>query len=405
MKKLIFTLIFIMMMGFNFMSCTNHDVDNSPAEVVTNVYNTAFVKTFGTPAANQTWGFTSQMELTRGSYPNSNTWEADGYVVPAEITSDEVTRVFNAFNEVGAESYEALVDWDCFFVQHVYGAHSNMDWLYAWDPEGHEETIYGDPDHNWQPYQKTVYEDHIFNFNATNGSIQLMVNSSTRTFGFHSSQDSKLHPTFRMMKIDGAYYVGIDYFANGENANQQEARDFIYTDWIVKVSPGRGITPPANELRIIGEDLSATDNTDFDFNDVVLDVNIEGTTANCVLVAAGGTLPLRINGSNDLEVHKLFGVLKGGDDWLNTTQEMINTGAGPELDYVPFTLTNISNAADIKLEVYKHGEWIEMTAQQGVPAAKIAVFQNFDYCSERYPITTKYPEFRNWVQNVDYIWW
>ena len=390
MKKLFYLLVCLLCF-----SCQSTDFSEDTTKITLEQYNTAFVKVFGTPDAKQTWGF-SNRSVTRACYPNSNMWESDGYIIPADITQDEITKVYNAFNEVGAESYEALVDWDCFFVQHVYGAHSNMDWLYAWDPEGHEETIYGDPANNWQPYNATVYEDHIFNFNATLGSIQLMVESSTQKFGFHSSQDSKKHPTFRMMQIDGAYYVGFDYYANGENSNQQEARDFIYTDWIVKICPGRGITPPANELRIIAEDLSATDNTDFDFNDVVLDVNIEGTTANCTLIAAGGTLPLRINNDNNLEVHKLFGV---------DTNVMVNTGAGPTKDYVPFTLNNISNAADIKLEVFKNGSWIELTAQQGTPAAKIAVFQNFKYCKEREPITTKYPNFRNWVQNINYIWW
>ena len=68
-------------------------------------------------------------------------------------------------------------------------------------------------------------------------------------------------------------------------------------------------------------------------------------------------------------------------------------------------LSGISNAADIKLEVYKNGAWVEMTARQGTPAAKIAVNQDFEYCTEREPITTKYPNFQYWVQNVDYIWW
>ena len=31
--------------------------------------------------------------------------------------------------------------------------------------------------------------------------------------------------------------------------------------------------------------------------------------------------------------------------------------------------------------------------------------KNFKYCKEREPITTKYPNFRNWVQNINYIWW
>lgn len=406
MKKLTVSLVLVSLVGLVLTSCSRFDFDTSPTEAVTNTYNVAFVNVFGTPAANQTWGFGSSDE-TRGVYPNSNMWASDGFVIPADITQEEITKVYNAFNEVGAESYEALVDWDCFFVQHVYGEHGNMDWLYAYDPEGHEETIYGDPANNYQPYQKMVHEDHIYNFNATDGSIQLMVNSSTRSFGFHSSQDSKLHPTFRMMKIDGAYYVGIDYYANGDNANQQEARDFVYTDWIVKVCPGYGVNPPANKLRIIAEDLSAKDNTDFDFNDVVFDVNINGTTANCKLIAAGGTLPLRLNGDNNLEVHKLFGVLEGEGNWLNTKQVMVNTGAsgGKTLSPVDFVINNVSDAADIKIEVFKNGNWIEMEAREGVPAAKIAVYQNFDYCKEKQPISTKYPDFADWVRDIDYIWW
>ena len=406
MKKLTVSLVLVSLVGLVLTSCSRFDFDTSPTEAVTNTYNVAFVNVFGTPAANQTWGFGSSDE-TRGVYPNSNMWASDGFVIPADITQEEITKVYNAFNEVGAESYEALVDWDCFFVQHVYGEHGNMDWLYAYDPEGHEETIYGDPEHNYEPYQKMVHEDHIYNFNATAGSIQLMVNSSTRSFGFHSSQDSKVHPTFRMMKIDGAYYVGIDYYANGDNANQQEARDFVYTDWIVKVCPGYGVNPPANKLRIIAEDLSAKDNTDFDFNDVVLDVNIVGTTANCRLIAAGGTLPLRLNGDNNLEVHKLFGVLEGEGNWLNTKQVMVNTGAsgGKTLSPVDFVINNVSDAADIKIEVFKNGNWIEMEAREGVPAAKIAVYQNFDYCKEKQPISTKYPDFADWVRDIDYIWW
>ena len=384
MKKLFYLMVCLLCLA-----CQHDDINY--ADNVINKYNTAFVNVFGTPDANQTWGFSKR--LTRSTYPNSNMWASEGYVIPADITQDEITKVYNAFNEVGEASYESLVDWDCFFVQHVYGEHGNMDWLYAWDPIGTTTTIYPDWN-NWQATDVTQHEDHIYNFNATAGSIQLMVNSSTQCFGFHSSQDSQLHPTFRMMKIDGAYYVGFDYYANGQNSNQQEARDFIYTDWIVKICPGKGITPPANQLRIIAEDLSATDGTDFDFNDVVIDVNIENTTANCVLIAAGGTLPLRINGN--LEVHEMFGV---------DTNVMVNTGAGPTIEPVSFTLNNIVDANDIKLEVFKGNEWIEMTANQGVPAAKIAVFQDFEYCKEREPITSKYSEFKNWVQNINYIWW
>ena len=72
-------------------------------------------------------------------------------------------------------------------------------------------------------------------------------------------------------------------------------------------TPTPSVNP--NTIRIIAEDLSAAGGTDFDFNDVVLDVTF-GNPAKVVLTHAGGTLPLRINGNDAWEVHKLFGVWK-----------------------------------------------------------------------------------------------
>ena len=89
-----------------------------------------------------------------------------------------------------------------------------------------------------------------------------------------------------------------------------------------------GYTPPTiekeYETRILGEDLTPGD-TDWDFNDVVFSVEFSGSTANCTLLAAGGTLPLRIYTvaneqnpeQNYVEVHELFGV---------DTNVMVNTG-------------------------------------------------------------------------------
>ena len=386
MKKIIYLLIVactLMLIG------CSHDFDTNIAENVTNKYNTAFVQTFGQPAVNQTWGF-SEITTTRASQPESNMWKDWGYKVPNAITADEITKVKKVFDEKGEASYEALVDWDYFFVQHVYGNHSNMDWLCAYDPEGHDAVEYV-KEYNYQEHHYTSYDDHIYNFNATSGNIQLMVNSSTHRFGFHSSQDSKMHYWFRMEEIDGAYYVGIDYEATGENSNQQEARDYIYNDWIIKICPGKGSTPPVNNVRIMVEDLSASTGTDFDFNDAVIDVNIVNGNAECILQAAGGTLPLKIE---NFEVHELFGV---------ATNVMVNTGAGPSLDPVPFTLTGITNPKDIHIYVDK-GNWIEVTANKGNPASKIATWQDKEWCRERQPISEKYPGFPHWVSNPDIVW-
>lgn len=187
--------------------------------------------------------------------------------------------------------------------------------------------------------------------------------------------------------------------------------DDNYTDWIVRISPAK--VKSEYDIRIIGEDLSAgEDGNDFDFNDVVFDVKFTGdNTAKICIVAAGGTLPLRVAGQ---EVHGLF---------HQDTNIMINTNAADagypnqayeQRDNLPtfdITLTGVkaANGKNIKIEVEKEvngvKQWVELKANDGEPAAKIGVKPGFDYCNERQGISSKYPRFTQWVQNVDVVWY
>ena len=161
--------------------------------------------------------------------------------------------------------------------------------------------------------------------------------------------------------------------------------------------------------------MSAAGDTDFDFNDVVLDVTF-GNPATVVLTHAGGTLPLRINSNNAWEVHKLFGVWQGDDaiDENTPLQQMVNTGKGPSKPSVD--LTNVLNVSissrseantKLKLEVYKNGSWIEMKSDKGEPACKLAVGQDFTVLGERQSIKRAYPNFLSWVENENFSsqWW
>lgn len=62
--------------------------------------------------------------------------------------------------------------------------------------------------------------------------------------------------------------------------------------------------------RIIGEDLTVDENSDFDFNDVVFDVVVEGQkNTQLILQAAGGIYPIYIKHGNEIyEIHEQFGV-------------------------------------------------------------------------------------------------
>ena len=176
---------------------------------------------------------------------------------------------------------------------------------------------------------------------------------------------------------------------------------------------GKDPDPSSGVLRIICEDLSAkasdNENSDWDFNDVVFDIQLvdNDTKAKITLKAAGGTLPLCIGDVNH-EVHELFA--EANPDKNITTSTMINTrstGAKYTLRdcneavfYLDIDDTwkagaNLSEddgllkavAKNMPVQVYKMvsgtKKWVTMEAKKGDPAAKIAVGTDYNWCDER----------------------
>jgi hypothetical protein len=193
--------------------------------------------------------------------------------------------------------------------------------------------------------------------------------------------------------------------------------DAYYSDWIVTLTEAKripdDIVPEDYDIRVIAEDLSAgAEKSDFDFNDVVFDVKFDASNAKVKILAAGGTLPLclGLNGTpnEEWEVHKLFKV---------DTNYMVNTNAqskglnGNNKDadkYVELPLAiGVADAAEAnsKINVYvkKNGEWVELTAQQGKAASKVAVGTDYDWCDERENIDAKFENFPGFVQG-EYSW-
>lgn len=392
MKNSIFIALFSALMLTT--SCSNHEFSTqSNKDIVENKYNAAFVKTFGAPDGSQAWGFYATKGITRSVIKESHELP-DGLTKPT-LEDGEAAFVMNWFRTNDGEASEGL-DWNKFFIVFVGGNNSVQVWS-SWNNnvQGGNVTL---------DYLQ-INGEHINDWNANGGPTVYVYNNTPNNFTAHNSYCNLTTSKWKLARItyNGkvGYYVGISaYGRKNETTEKYQLTDYdrenFYDDWVFKIVPANGVTPPPSNVRIIAEDLSATDGTDFDFNDVVLDVDIENGNAKCTLIAAGGTLPLRINGDDNLEVHKLFNV---------ATSAMVNTGGGETKNPVKFTINGVSNAADISLEVFKSGEWMEMKAKKGNPAAKIAVNQDFVYCSEKEPIEEKYPNFKQWVQNVDYIWW
>ena len=164
--------------------------------------------------------------------------------------------------------------------------------------------------------------------------------------------------------------------------------------------------------RVIAEDLSASEDGDFDFNDVVFDVvKAEGGYTTLKLICAGGTLPLRVRGANQpegVEIHSVFGQAAPDD---NGKYQMFNTGAGPTKPEATFTVageyTTPEQIKNIIIEVLKEGTWMALPANRGEAACKILVDNTFIPVRERRNIADENLKFTNYVQGsfADEFWW
>ena len=411
MKKVILGLIALL----SFTACNKNDFEPmTDQEIKEAKYAAAFEQVFGTISPTQTWGF-SQTATTRSAQPNSNQWgtnDWDGrylnYPTPADITPEERAKVLAVFNEKGKESYTDLVNWSNFFVQQVYCGTNGwkMNELACWDPQGYNCTIYPD----WNNYQPTIVfsnDDICNNFNGgkyDNNAEQgcmLMFNSSTSQWSFKTSQSGgeRIYDHWRMEKIDGSYYVGLHHEAWRQalaNANEEDKRDYVYNDWIIKIVPGNGVTPPLDRVKeegmIICEDLGTIG--DFDFNDVVFYAKVwESGKTDIEILAAGGTLDIEVAGVKIVDV----------------MGKMVNTSLKSVPTY-SFTAANTYNSLiEIPIVVSKtdaagNVTSYELSAQMGKAPQKICVPKGFRWCKEYKSLAEAYTGFKDWTSGKSDTW-
>jgi hypothetical protein len=397
LKLLPLAAISCMMVG-----CTNND-NAYDADAIANQkkaeYTAAFQKEFGTIASNQDWGFSSATSsanafMTRTANKNTNQWfgyvdAPGGYdsnnMPKGDVTQAEIDSVKDVFSKVDKSDNAINLNWSDFFIQHVYTSKASYK-------DGNNNPVTGNAHMDY--LTAGASDDHANDFNSSTGGIILMQNSSTSRFGYRNSTDGNMHYEYIIKEINGNYYVGFDFYANGSNPNQKVERDYIYDDWIVKISPATY----KNASRIIAEDLGSIG--DFDFNDVVFDV-VQVDNATVITVrAAGGTLPLYIKVDNtEKEVHEALGV---------TTSTMVNTNNGSVSKPIAiFRLPAYTTDLDNGVVVYvKNGSSdITLTTETGGAPAKIRVKTSYQWTNERQSIKDKYPQFAKYVSNPTISWY
>jgi len=136
-------------------------------------------------------------------------------------------------------------------------------------------------------------------------------------------------------------------------------------------------------FRVIVEDLISND---FDFNDVVFDVEENNDKLKVTVQAVGTTTAMRIFGH---EVHDLFGVAK---------DVMVNVGPRSyTISPVSFEVEAIYGDVFVQTDV-RNNLLVQLWATMGEPTAMIAVNTDYEWCSEEQSISNKYSDFCSWVQ-------
>ncbi len=405
MKKYLMTGVAALAFAATFTSCSKTDLYEGPEQPKTDKekLTASFEKVIGgTICPTNDWGFGSKA-ATRGVNANGNEWGL--YVeVPQPLTQAQIDKVTTWFTNTQNPKGVA-VNWSDFFVQQVSSTNRgpNMNYLYCGSETDHTNNFnagnagtYGNVCYGLQP-GATDQNQRIYGPDK----IEFMVNSSTEYFGFHNSFDSNFYIDNYVIipgdvidadypeapSVAGMYFVGFDFEAHGQSANQIVERDYYFNDWIVKITPG--LYKGDQTYRIMCEDLIATDldnikDSDWDFNDVVFDARFDGNQTIIVLYAAGGTKSLTVGG---VEVHEQFGV---------ETTTMVNTENGTVNKPVAiFRLNNTynNNKANIPVEV----EGRVLTAETGKVPMKLCVPTTTKWLKERVIITSGYPDFADYA--------
>lgn len=229
---------------------------------------------------------------SRGANVNGNQWYQD-WDRPTNVTQEEIDKVLAAVAEprVGAKN-DIHIDWNNYWVQQVYTGEqtyvdgygkdigtgsSHMNHLLAYSSKKSQYS-------HWdQELGQNVYElvdkgewddkyEHINNFNnGANNTVytdgetgeqffgttlmtDMYAEGIVDQFGYHNSTDSKNHYEYIIIEVDGEYYICFDFYAThpeGQDANKNMdvERDWIFNDWIVKISPAYhvGETPEKPE--------------------------------------------------------------------------------------------------------------------------------------------------------------
>lgn len=271
----LYGLMAALLFGFLVTACSSDDDDNSIV-ITDGMIKPAKAPDFNAFAGGRLKNVTfNNGSITRSHDVNGNLWYQN-WERPTNVTETEKDKVVEEFSKKREGVKNTLqITWENFWVQQVYKGETAYDDGYgqsigiASNKMNHllvfntlkEEVI------SWWPYEVAYNEyeggyEHINNFNSGDNqtvytddkTLQKYIGTTLMThiksdgrdeqFGYHNSVDSKDHFEYIILEIDGAYYIGFDFYAThpeGQegNKNMDVERDWVFNDWIVKICPAQ----------------------------------------------------------------------------------------------------------------------------------------------------------------------
>lgn len=363
--------------------------------------------------------FNSDGSLGHTEYTGLVGWDtirdwANGKGLNGDCLADGWNRSFMGFD------FEQVVGDD------VFAKDNNGNFLYAdysgpatdgriWDGEKVINTITG-YDNNWAPIYAEGYEVLKYNGKPVH---YLMADQNQYCGDFEDlgNDDAIIIEVpgygkcLDMTVINGLLsqnYLPVNNGGKKKWVKVHGGADGYYSDWIVTLTEAKGgTTPPPSDpnivCRIIVEDLTVGESSDFDFNDVVFDVRKDGIL---IIRAIGGELPIYIGAEGANEVHAVCSVTLGDTNkGANSHTMMRNTGwsssgskTNVDIDYnadlghisLNRTFSSKEEAKEIEIWVHKNGTNIRLQAPVGKVASMICVGQDYKWCAERQDIDDKY---------------
>lgn len=239
MKSELLGMLSLTALSLGMVSCISEDIETTGNILTENAQK------YGTHSSEVNLYFGGNKIVgTRGCDVSGNMW---GDIMPKYPTKEEEAGILDYVrNNPGAS-----VEWPgytCYFVQHVISAHNKYGYT---DKNGAQHNDIDGSEHLnlLQIKDNNGNYTHVNNFNSGKCDNAATHNAALMTDMTQGFQGARAHDSYGNTDVDnwrlyywnGNYYLGIDYKMVKDDGKIEP--DGTYDDWIVKIIPGRGVTP------------------------------------------------------------------------------------------------------------------------------------------------------------------